>query len=218
MVKNKAVVFDLDGTLLDTVDTISYHLNRALSECGFDTVNREKTRAFVGNGPRRLIERALGEKLTQESYDAVFGIYDKSYNASPSYLTKPYSGIVDLVLNLKKEGYLIGIISNKQEKIVQKTVKEVFGDLFDSVLGQVDNIPVKPDPKAMARVFDSLGVAPSMTVYVGDSEVDIISGHNIGAKKTIGVTWGFRSKDTLVDAGAEYIADSADELYKMIIE
>ncbi len=212
-----AIIFDLDGTLLNTLPTINYFLNIALSEYGVKTITMDMTRAFVGNGPKRLVERALGEKNTKELFDKVFLRYDTLYNASPSYLTTVYDGISELLLKLKEQGYILGIISNKQEKIVKQTVNAVFGDsIFDSVMGQIDGVAVKPHPDAMARIISSLSLKASEVVYVGDSEVDIESGRAASLYRTIGVSWGFRSRECLVSAGAELIADNAKELYELI--
>ncbi len=215
----KAVIFDLDGTLLNTLNTIDHFLNIALSEFNLKNTTPDMTRAFVGNGPKKLVERALGKEYSEPLFNKVFKLYDDLYNASPDHLTTAYDGVNELLLKLKSEGYLLGIISNKQEKIVKKTVSAIFGDkLFDEVMGQTEGVPVKPHPLAMERIINALGVNTKEVIYVGDSDVDIISGKNAHLFKTVGVSWGFRSRESLVLAGAEYLADNTDELYRIISE
>ncbi len=215
----KTVIFDLDGTLLNTIDTITYYGNKALSKFGFKTFDAEDYKYFVGNGAVKLIERALTASggYTEEEFGKVFNYYNEIYNADSLYLTRPYDGITELLKKLKEQGIKTGIISNKPDFATVDVVKKVIGDeLIDICHGGRDNFPLKPDPASTIDIMKELSADEKISAFVGDTSVDIKTGKAAGLH-TIGVKWGFRTEEELKEAGAEFITDSAEELFDIIM-
>lgn len=212
------VIFDLDGTLLNTIKTITYYANYALSENGFQTFPEERYKYFVGNGAVLLIERALdaGGNLTKENFDKVFTLYNKMYNADTLYLTKPYDGVIDMLRKLKKEGIKTAVLSNKPHEATCDVVEKILGkELIDLASGGKKEVPLKPDPTAVYEIMEKLSSDKEKTFFVGDTSVDIKTGINAGLCP-IGVTWGFRPESELLRAGAKFIANNTGELIKII--
>lgn len=212
----KFVLFDLDGTLLDTLDTITHYVNVTLSDFGIPAITRDQCRCFVGNGAVLLIRRALTEKaphrLAEE--EQILRAYSTAYDAAPTYLTKPYPGIGRLLSDLAAAGAELGVLSNKPESAVVPTVRSFFGDTFRIVHGGRPGIPLKPSPAAPLALLDEVGYAPAQTVYVGDSEVDVQTGLAFGAARTVGVLWGFRDREELLAAGAECLARTPGDVLR----
>lgn len=215
--KIKCAVFDLDGTLLNTIKTINYYLNFALTKHGLGAVSETDTMSFVGNGAKKLIERAIdGVGGDRNLFDAVFKTYNEAYNASPYYLTEPYDGIAELISNLKSSGIKLAVLSNKPDFATKAAVKHFFGDLFDLVLGGRENVPLKPCPDALFDIMSEFGVTPDETAYIGDSEPDVQTAKNASVALNISVTWGFRTKDQLKNAGAEILINKPLEIIDLI--
>lgn len=217
----KLIAFDVDGTILNTLDSIVYQVNETLHENGFYKIDEpEYIRKALGYGSKYLIEQALmfhyNHIYDTKIIDEVLEHYTKRYNAEPSYLTVPYVGIVDLIKKLKEEGYMLVAYSNKPDTVLQPLFKELVGDgLFDVVLGLVDGKPGKPNPQVLNELIEKLGISKDEMLYIGDSEVDVETGKNTGVK-TIAVTWGFRDRDFLETTPADYIVDTMDELKELI--
>ncbi len=210
----KAVVFDLDGTLADTLTTIAYFANRALEACGFSAIPKEKYRYMVGNGAKILVQRMLHQNGddSPESFDKVYPLYNQSYDDNFLYLTAPYPGIPEALDALKRAGVKLAVLSNKPHATTVKIVESLFGtDTFDIVWGQREGVPLKPDPTALLRLLEELKVTPAETVYVGDTAADMKTGKNAGAW-TVGVLWGFRDEKELRENHADVIISSAEEL------
>lgn len=216
----KCVIFDLDGTLLNTVVSITYHINKIFSEEGFSPITEEQTKIFIGNGAKKLIERALKSNGIEDAptVGRIIQKYSDSYNADPYYLTAPYEGITELIATLKSEGYLMGVLSNKPEQTLIPIVKYFFGDVFDLVRGGRDSGSLKPNPKSTLDMLDEMGALPSEMAFVGDTSVDILTAKNSRAALSIGVEWGFRGLEELLESGADKIAYTADEVLKFIKE
>lgn len=219
--KMKLIAFDVDGTILDTLDTIMYHVNETLNENGFYKVeDKQYMRKILGYGSEYLIEKSLDSEYNQV-YDKnitkdILDKYTDRYNADPTYLTKPYEKIKDLLEVLKSENYLLAAYSNKPDVVLQPLIVSLFGEnLFDIVLGFQPNSPSKPDPTVLNKIIAKLGVEKENAIYIGDSEVDVKTGKNTGLK-TIAVTWGFRDRDFLEETEADYIVDSVEELKEKI--
>lgn len=215
----KTVIFDLDGTLLNTIDTITFYANKALEKFGFRTFKADDYKYFVGNGAVKLIERALEAAggYTKEEFDKVFTYYNEIYNADSLYLTRPYDGIIDMLKKLKANGVKTGIISNKPDFAAVDVVKKVIGEeLIDICHGGRDSFPLKPDPASTLDILSELSGEKEISAFVGDTSVDIATGKAAGLH-TIGVKWGFRTEKELKEAGAEFIVDSADELLDIIM-
>ncbi len=215
----KAVIFDLDGTLLNTIDTIAYYANKALADFGFSTFPVDRYKYFAGNGAVKLIRRALEATggYTEEDFDKVFKYYNEIYNADSLYLTRPYDGIVEMLKKLKDAGIKTGVISNKPDFATVDVVKKVLGDeLIDICHGARDAFPLKPDPASALDILGELKGDKANSAFVGDTSVDIETG-KAASLHTIGVKWGFRTEDELKGAGAEFIISHPKELFDIII-
>ncbi len=213
----KLCIFDLDGTLSNTIPAIEYFGNTALAKYGFSPISADRYKKLVGNGRDLLIHRMLEENNadTPENYDKVGAAYDAGYEADPLYLTSPYDGIMELLDNLKAKGIKIAVLSNKPDNVCVDVVKLFFGERFDAIYGQKEGIPVKPAPDGALMICDELGEKPCDTIFIGDTYVDITTGKDAGME-TIGVLWGFRDEEELRGAGATYIVEQPSEISDII--
>ncbi len=216
----KACIFDLDGTLTDTLESLAYSVNETMKEMGMPQITTEQCREFVGNGAKVLIEKTLkasgDEKLTRfdEAYETYLRIFDKCC----TYRVKPYPGIPEMLKEMKAQGLKLGVLSNKPDRQAVHVVEEIFGkNIFDHIQGQKDGVPRKPDPTAVLSIAAEFGSDPSETLYIGDSEVDGATGKAAGMD-TVLVTWGFRSRYVLEAAEPYRIVDSTDEILMTIKE
>ena len=214
----KYVLFDLDGTLLATLDTITYHLNSALSAHGLQTITAHDTRNFIGNGARKLVSRAVNMSGVDNEnvISDVLTMYNGAYHSDPIPSTQPYEGIINLVDILHKKGIKLAVLTNKPDDTAKKLVEHFFEGKFDIVSGGRAGIVLKPDPKEALCVLAGLGGALKECAFIGDTSVDILTGKNMGAALSIGVSWGFRSREEIYDSGADYVTDTADELLKIL--
>lgn len=213
----KCAVFDLDGTLLNTIKTINYYLNLTLSTYGLGSVSEEDTMRFVGDGATKLIERALDRVGADSSLiDSVYKTYNESYNSSPYYLTQVYDGIPELLSTLKEKGIRLAVLSNKPDFAVKATIGKFLPDTFDIVRGGVDGVPLKPSPDALFEILREFGFTPDETAYIGDSEPDVLTAQNAGIKNGIFVTYGFRTADQLRSVGAEILVHKAFDIIDYI--
>ncbi|MBR7116683.1 MAG: HAD family hydrolase [Clostridia bacterium] len=217
---SKCVIFDLDGTILDTIETITYYVNLTFKEVGLEPILVEDCKYYAGNGARKLIERALASRgiTDEDSISRILEIYKKLYDDAPLYLTKPFDGIAEMLEKLRRDGYKLAVVSNKPNTASYPIVKHFFGDAFDVISGALDGVPVKPDPTLPLYVLDKLSLKPDDSIFVGDTYVDMETGRNLHSSKVIGVLWGFRKKEELDGAGADITVHTADELYKAITE
>lgn len=211
----KAVIFDLDGTLLDTLEDLYLSVNFALQETGCAQRTREEVRQFVGNGAANLIKRSLGEE-NESRFDAALAAFRSHYGEHSEDHTCPYPHILPMLEKVKESGYKTAIISNKPDSAVQTLAKKFFS-MIPYVQGEKEGIPRKPSPDSIFYCLNELGVEKENCVYVGDSEVDVMTAKNAKIP-CIAVTWGFRDKEVLVEAGAEIFADTVEELYERIRE
>lgn len=213
----KLVIFDLDGTLLDTIEDLANATNHALQQHGFTVHPVETYRFFVGNGANKLIERALPEdKRNPEMVALLKKDFVSYYFANAEACTKPYPGISDLVKKLHAEGYQLAVASNKIHEATVSLVKRFFPEItFSIILGQRDGVPVKPNPQILDEIVDFCGVNKSETIYMGDSGVDA-STALAASIDFIGVLWGFRPQAELEQAGATNFIAKPDEALKFI--
>lgn len=211
------VIFDLDGTLVDSLEDLADSVNVVLKDHGYPTHNTEEYKRFVGNGTVKLIERALPkEARTPERVEELHGIFSGIYKENCLVKTAPYDGVRQVVEKLKDSGVKIAVASNKPDAFAKQIVEKLFGkDTFDIVAGQTDLLPKKPEPDIVFHIMDKLAANRDNTVYVGDSDVDVITGHNAGLK-VCGCSWGFRTRSELVTAGADYILETAYDLLSVI--
>ena len=216
----KYVLFDLDGTLLSTLDTITYHLNGTISALSLGEVTVEDTRQFIGNGARKLVSRALAKNgvYDEATVSKVLEIYNKAYDSDPLPHTYPYDGVVELVDKLYESGITLGVVTNKPEPTAIKLVDSFFPGRFAFIRGGKAGAILKPDPTEAIALLSSVGGNASECAFIGDTDVDILTGKNMGAALSIGVAWGFRPREELALAGADLVSDSATEILKAITE
>ena len=213
--KCNCVVFDLDGTLLDTLGDLRDSVNFALSKNNLPQRTTEEIKAFVGNGIRLLIERSVPENTKLSLVDKCFEDFKAHYKANSANLTKAYDGINELLSILKSRGIKLAVVSNKADFAVQKLIKLLFDGKFDFVLGERADMKKKPAPDMVNAAIKHCGVLPEESVYVGDSEVDIETAKNSEIDCII-VDWGFREREFLIKNGAEKIVSSTQELFSVL--
>lgn len=214
----KLAIFDLDGTLLDSIGDLATSVNYALGIHGYPQHPLEDYNYFVGNGARELIARALPEgHKDDETIDRLREDFKKHYSSGNDIiLTKPYPGIPELLENCRKEGVVLAVASNKFHQATDKLIRYYFGDdLFRIILGQREGIPVKPDPTIVYEILEETGFTKEETLYIGDSGVDMQTAIRCGVE-SVGVTWGFRPRRELEECGAVHIADRAEEIWEHI--
>ena len=214
----KACIFDLDGTLTDTLESLTYSVNATLEELGLSSITRAQCRAFVGSGPRPLLEQSLKAVGDQElvHIEAAVEIYARIFKESCTYKVEPYEGIVELLEALKKKGLKLAVLSNKPHLQTNKIVAQFFKEgTFDLAEGLKPEVPRKPDPTAALDIAAKLGVEKEECVYIGDSDTDMMTGNNAGMLP-VGVTWGFRDRDVLIAHGARELIDHPEELLTII--
>ncbi len=211
--KYKAILFDLDGTLLDTLEDMADALNRTMDR--FDLPHRtlREVRSFVGNGAKRLIELATGAE--GDRLAEILAVYKEDYDRNYLIKTAPYPGVMQLLDELHAAGCLVGIVSNKPDSTVRSLADALFQGKADIAVGEKAGIRRKPAPDTVLAAMKALGVTKEDTVYVGDSEVDIMTARAAGVP-CISVTWGFRDQDVLEKAGAERYADSCNALWALL--
>ena len=209
----KTVLFDMDGTLLDSLSDMHDAVNHILAENGWAARSREEIRAFVGNGARKLMERAIPETLAAQRFEAVLADYKDWYQAHNCVKTQPYPGISHVLAELEARGVKTAVVSNKPDATTKALAEKFFPGM--PALGQRDGVDPKPSPALVAQALSALGVRPENAVYVGDSEVDVATARNAGLP-LIAVSWGFRGREKLEIAGAEHIADTAPQLLEML--
>ena len=215
----KAFVFDLDGTLLNTIDTISYYLNRTLTRHNIEPLSTEECKRFVGSGARLLVERALRYRGIEDAdmTEKLLSEYRPDYDSDPYYLTTVYPGISELIDSLIARGIRVAVISNKPDTATKMAVKYFFGDRFTLCRGAIDGLPLKPSGEAIGDMPELLGCDVDEICYVGDSDVDVRFAKAFGAGKCVAVLWGFRNKDELAAAGAEVFAECAADIESKIL-
>lgn len=213
----KLVIFDLDGTLLDTIADLAESANYALKQLGYPTHNVETIRTFVGNGINKLLERALPtHEQTEENVMRMRSHFVPYYDVHNADLSNPYPGIVSLLEDLQAKGILIAVASNKYQEATVKLVKQYFPDIdFVEILGQREGINVKPDPSIVFDILQKAHVSKEDVLYVGDSGVDMQTAINAGVD-AVGVTWGFRPRAELESFQPMGLIDKAEELLGFI--
>jgi len=216
----KACIFDLDGTLTDTLESLTYSVNTTLRELHLGQITSEQCKEFIGSGARRLIEQSLqaAGDLEAKHIEEAMEAYGRIFKKYCTYHVAPYDGIVDMLQELKKQGVQLAVLSNKPHLQTKDVVATFFEkDTFARVYGQQEGIPRKPDPAALHMILEELGVSQKECLYIGDSDVDMQTGCAAGVP-AVGVTWGFRSRDVLASHGATYIVDKPEEIISIVKE
>ena len=210
----KAVIFDLDGTLLNTLDDLADSTNYALSKFGYPTRTIDEVRQFVGNGVAKLIERAIPEGKNNPNFEKCLAIFKENYAQNMYNKTAPYNGIIEMLSNLKSKGIKIAVVSNKFDLAVKELCKKYFEGFIDFAAGEneAQGIKKKPAPDTVISVLNKFNFAPEDAVYVGDSDVDIMTAKN-SKMSCISVTWGFRDEKFLLENGATILINAPSEIY-----
>ena len=213
----KTILFDLDGTLLNTIDDLTDAGNWVCTQHGWPTFTVEEYKHFVGNGIPKLVERFSPETArTPEQLAATLAEFSARYDAHKEDKTRPYPGTPELLTALQAEGIQMAVFSNKADEFCGKIVEHYFGKgKFDVIRGSRKGVPTKPDPTGVYTLMDDLHADKETTLFIGDSDVDIRTGHNAGLP-AMGVLWGFRGRDELPAVGADLLAETPDDILAYI--
>lgn len=214
--KYQAAIFDLDGTLLNTLGDLADAVNAAIVPHGLAAVDEEQVRQRVGNGVRNLIRRSMPEGMPDQDIDDCLAVFREHYNVHLMDQTTPYPGVREVLKTLKNAGMRIAVLSNKYDPATKALIAHFFPDMVDITFGERPGVPRKPDPTSCLEAMERLGAAPETTVYIGDSAVDIQTAQNAGLD-CISVTWGFRSRQELIESHASVLVDSPQELLSMLV-
>lgn len=213
--KYQAVIFDMDGTILDTLDDLTDAVNHCLECHGFPLRDKNEIRSFVGNGLYKLAERSVPGKTDQKDVERMYEDLFVYYRQHCDEKTKPYTGILTLLQKLKENGYKTAVVSNKADAAVRTLCEKYFDGLFDAAAGEKNGVNKKPEPDSVYAVLRELEVGKNEAVYIGDSEVDIQTAQNAGID-CISVAWGFRDAEVLLQNGAEHIVRTTEEIWELI--
>lgn len=214
----KACIFDLDGTLTNTLESMTYSVNLTLEEMGLSKITKISAECSVGEWSQGIKEKSLKAAETQmpSRIEEGMEIYGRIFDQNCTYHVTPYEGIPEMLKVLKDKGIHLAVLSNKPDRQTVKVVKAIFGEeLFDYAQGQKEGIRRKPEPDGVWYLMEQMHVSKEECLYIGDSEVDAATGRNAGLK-TIGVLWGFRDRKTLETAGADDLIDRPDELLQFV--
>lgn len=214
--KYKLVIFDLDGTVLYTLQDLANAVNAALEKHGYPCHSTEKVRTMIGNGVANLIARALPEGVHADVRADVLADFKAYYRDHMNDCTHPYPGILDLLGALKAKGIKIGINSNKFDSALQNLCHLHFEGLYDYAVGESESTPKKPDPTAARRIMEAMNVSPTETIYIGDSRVDLDTARNAGADAAW-VSWGFRKREEMLDCALPVSFDCAQDLLDYLL-
>ncbi len=210
------VLFDLDGTLLNTLDDLANAVNYALEKFGYPTHQIEKYKKFVGNGMKNLINRAVPEEIKNTEIEKqILASFMERYSAHSTDLTCPYEGIEELIDTLKSKGIKIGMVTNKAHKEAVAIMDKYFSGKFDYIIGNSEKFPLKPNPQVALYALENMGCTPEESIFIGDSGVDMETGKN-GGFYPVGVLWGFREREELETHGAKAIISHPSELQKIL--
>ena len=209
------IIFDLDGTLLNTLEDLKLSTNYALKTFNYPERTLDEVRNFVGNGVSKLIERAIPHGKANPDFEACLKCFKEHYANTLQAHTVPYDGIIEMLTKLKNNGWKIAVVSNKFDIAVKDLCKRYFNDLIHIAIGESEQTKPKPAPDGVFKAILELNSTVANAVYSGDSDVDVQTAHNAGLK-CIGVTWGFRDINILNNAGADYIIDKPEEIFDIL--
>lgn len=211
------VIFDLDGTLLNTLDDLCDSTNYALKQFGYPERTLDEVRHFVGNGVKKLIERAIPDGINNPDFEECLRVFKEHYAANMYNKTAPYNGVPEMLKELRLKGIHTAVVSNKFDAAVKELCKKFFGDLVQVAIGEneEEGIRKKPAPDSVFKAMNELRVSIEEVIYAGDSETDVQTAKNAEID-CIGCTWGFRPKEILEQEGARYIIDAPQEILKIV--
>ena len=213
----RIAVFDLDGTLVDSLTDLALSVNKGLKEAGLPEHPVDRYNRFVGNGRAVLIRRAVGEGRAEALYEQVLRTFDREYRLHCNDNTAAYDGCAGMLRTLNENGIATAVLSNKPDEFMDKILGKLYPDhRFLEAWGQKPQYKCKPDREALHAMLSLHDIAPEDCVYIGDSDVDVLTARNAGVKMA-GVSWGFRGRKELLDAGAPFVADTAEELTRYLL-
>ena len=207
----KLIVFDMDGTILNTIEDITLCVNYILEKYGMPIRTVEEVKFFVGNGLLKTLKRSVPDDCSDDMIERIYPEFTAYYKEHSNINTKPYEGIVEVIKELRRRGYKTAVVSNKRDEAVSSLCEIFYKDVFDISLGDKDGMKVKPAPDMVHYVLNELGVKNDEAVYIGDSDVDIMTAVN-SEMDYISVSWGFRSREFLIEHGAGIIVDEPVKL------
>ena len=212
----KGIIFDLDGTTIHTLPDLQESLNKALKEYGFPERTYDQVRLGIGNGYRKLIDSAVPEEIPEEIKVSLAERYKQIYSENYANHSYPYEGMKEVLQQMQEKGIKLAVNSNKSTENTNRLITKNFpGINFVAVIGARKDIPLKPDPYTANEIIEMMGLKKEEVFYVGDSDVDMHTGHNAGLK-TVGCLWGFRDRETLEEADADYIVAKPEELLECL--
>ena len=211
------IIFDLDGTLLNTLDDLADSVNAIMTQEGYCLRTKDEIREFIGDGAKSLIEKSLPAAANEEEILRCLKLFREHYMKHMQNQTKPYDGIMELLKELKGKGIKIGVVSNKPDEATKEVCRLYFGDLVNVAIGDNAMRKKKPDPDNVFAALTQLNSKRDKTLYVGDSNTDMITAQNAGLI-SVGVTWGYRSREVLLLEGADYIIDEPGQIVTLISE
>lgn len=213
--KYNTVIFDLDGTLLNTLEDLTDSVNYALGMSGYPVRTLDEIRRFVGNGVKVLMHLSVPKGTPEEDTLKCLEIYRRHYSANMQNKTQPYDGINNLLEALKDKGIKLAIVSNKYDSAVKALCRDYYREYIQVAIGESQGVAKKPAPNSVFKALEQLGSSGEEAIYVGDSDVDVHTAHNAGLK-CVGVTWGFRNREILSAEGADFIIDKPEELLEYL--
>lgn len=211
----KTIIFDMDGTILNTLDDLFYSVNHALRTHGCMEKTIDDVRLAVGRGAMNLIEDVVPKGSPRKLIEDVYQTYQAYYDQHSKDHTAPYPHIIEVLKQLKKDGYRLGVVSNKHEYLVKQLNDDVFESIFEVAIGQTDDLPIKPAPDMLYKGIKLLDSTVESSIFIGDSDTDMLTAKNANII-SIGVTWGFRTKETLERIGANYIISDPFDIVKIV--
>lgn len=214
--KNSLIIFDLDGTLLYTLDDLKNSVNYALNKNKMPERTIDEVKSFIGNGVRILMRRSAPQGTNDEMQEQLLSDFRTHYLAHINDFTRPYDGVTDMIKAANEAGYITTVVSNKLDPAVKMLCKKFFQDTLDDAVGAPPDHK-KPDPRSVIDCLTKFDVMKERAIYVGDTEVDIETAHNAGIA-CVGVSWGFRGKDFLLKANCDYVIDKPDELLAVVAD
>lgn len=214
----KYCIFDLDGTLLNTLESITYHLNNTLSKYGMLSVSREECRDFIGSGARTLVRRAMSKTRApdEKTLEEALSVYNAAYHSSPIEYTEPYPEICELIDELIKRGIRLAVLTNKPQNTARLLIDHFLGGRFEQVVGGRAGAALKPDPSDALEILGKMGARPDECAFIGDMPIDAQTGKNMGAALSVCVSWGYASASELEGEPADVVISEPRELLSVL--